>query len=105
MPIYEYFSTETGESWEEMWSYETHKDFLDNNPHIEQRLTINLVGGTGDRVKVDGGFNDMLGRIARANPTSPLAERYGDKGVRASKSREAVKKQQKKHDISIKTHN
>lgn len=105
MPLYEYFDTETGESWEEMWSYETHKSFLNNNPSIEQRLCINLVGGVGDRVKVDGGFNDMLGRIARANPTSPLAERYGDKGVRASKSREAVKKQQKKHDISIKTHN
>lgn len=104
MPIYEYVDEQTGETWEEFWSYETHKSFLENHSHISQRLSINLVGGVGDRVKTDAGFNDMLGRIARANPTSPLAERYGDKGIRASKSRAAVKKQQKKHDISTKTH-
>jgi hypothetical protein len=33
-----------------------------------------------------------MSRIAAANPTSPLAEKYGDKGVKASKTREAVKK-------------
>lgn len=103
MPIYEYVDPATGEIWDEFWSYETHKSFLENHPHIQQKLSINLIGGTGDRVKADAGFNDMLGRIARANPTSPLADKYGDKGIRASKTREVVKKQQKKHSIQTNT--
>lgn len=103
MPLYEYCNIETNETWEEFWSYTSHKEFLENNPHINQILAINLVGGTGDRIKTDGGMNDLLGRIARANPTSPLAERYGDKGIKASKTREAVKKQQKRYNISTST--
>ena len=27
--------------------------------------------------KVDSGFNERLGQIAEAHPTSPLADRYG----------------------------
>jgi hypothetical protein len=48
-------------------------------------------------------MNDLLGRIARANPTSPLADQYGDKGIKATKSREAVRRQQKKHTIDTST--
>jgi hypothetical protein len=103
MPVYQYKNTETQEEWEEFWSYDSHKQFLAENPHLQQVFSINIVGGTGDRVKTDAGFNDMLGRIARSNPTSPLADRYGDKGIRASKSRDAVRRQQKKHGVSTKT--
>lgn len=103
MPIYQYKDTETLDEWEEFWSYESHKQFLSENPQIQQVLSINLIGGVGDRIKNDAGFNDMLGRIARSNPTSPLADRYGDKGIRASKSRNAVKRQQKRHGVSTKT--
>ena len=35
----------------------------------------------------------MMTRIASANPHSPLAQTYGDKSVKASKTREAVKKE------------
>jgi len=37
-----------------------------------------------------------MSRIAAANPASPLAETYGDRGAKASKTREAVKKQKKR---------
>lgn len=101
MPLYDLKNTETGEEWEEFMSYDSMKNLLSENPHI---ITIyksmNIVGGTGDRVRVDGGMNDLLGRIARANPTSPLADRYGDKSTKAVKTREAVKKNQAKHGVS-----
>lgn len=104
MPFYDFINMETGEEWEQMMSYDSMKDMLRENPNVEIIYkSMNLVGGTGDRVKTDGGMNDLLGRIARANPTSPLADRYGDKGIRATKSREAVKRQQKKHNISTST--
>lgn len=105
MPFYDFLNTETGEEWEQMMSYDSMKSLLAENPKIQIIYkSMNLVGGVGDRVKADAGFNDMLGRIARANPTSPLADNYGDKGIKATKSREAVRKQQKKHNISTKTH-
>ena len=104
MPFYDFLNTETGEEWEQMMSYDSMKSLLAENPHVTILYkSMNIVGGHGDRVKPDGGMKDLLGRIARANPTSPLAEQHGDKGIRATKSREAVKRQQKKHSISTST--
>lgn len=103
MPLYEFIDTETQEQWDEIMSYDDMKKFLADNPHVNPVYSLNIVGGQGDRVKVDGGMNDLLGRIARANPGSPLAEQHGDKGIRASKTREVVKKQQKKHSINTST--
>jgi len=103
MPLYEFFNNETQEQWDDIMSYDDMKQFLSDNPHINPVFSINIIGGHGDRVKPDAGFNDMLGRIARSNPTSPLAEQHGDKGIRATKSREAVKRQQKRHNVSTST--
>lgn len=95
MPIYEYHDTESGEVWEEFWSISSHEQFLKDNPTIEQVLHAPAIvsGISGITHKNDSGFNDMMSRIAAANPTSPLADQYGDKGVKASKTREAVKRQ------------
>lgn len=103
MPLYEFYNTETEEQWDQFMSYDHMKKFLAEHPHINPVYSMNIIGGTGDRVKVDAGMGDMLGRIARANPGSPLAEKYGDKGVKASKTREAVKKAQKRHGINTST--
>lgn len=104
MPFYDFINNETGEEWEDFMSYDSMKSLLAENPNIQIIYkSMNLVGGVGDRVKADTGFGDMLGRIARANPTSPLADRYGDKSIKAVKSRDAVKRQQKKHNISTST--
>lgn len=94
MPIYTYYNPETEESWDELWSYDTHKQFLSDNPDIKQRFHApNVVSGiSGVTHKTDSGFNDMMGRIAAANPTSPLAETYGSKGIKESKTRQAVNK-------------
>ena len=95
MPIYTYHDPETDEQWDELWSYDTHKQFLSENPHLRQIFYAPAVisGVSGITHKNDSGFNDMMGRIAAANPTSPMAEKYGDKSVKASKTREAVKRQ------------
>lgn len=95
MPIYTYIDPETGEQWDELWSYEKHKQFLSDNPNLNQVMYAPaLISGiAGVTHKNDSGFKDMMGRIAAANPTSPMAEQYGDKSVKASKTREAVKKQ------------
>lgn len=94
MPIYTYHNVETKELWDELWSYDTHKQFLLDNPSIQQIFHApNVISGiAGVTHKNDSGFNDMMSRIASANPNSPLADKYGDRGIKASKTREAVKK-------------
>ena len=67
--------------------------FLQNNLNIVKvPVACNLVGGTGDRIRPDSGMKEMISRIAHANPTSPLAETYGSKGIRETKTRAAVNK-------------
>jgi hypothetical protein len=95
MPLYEVRNKNTGEIWEEFLSISAMEDYLRDNPDVERVISApNIIGGiAGVTHKNDSGFNDMMSRIAAANPTSPLAEKYGDKGVKASKTREAVKNQ------------
>lgn len=95
MPIYTYHNTETDEVWDELWSYESHRAYLRENPEINQIFHAPAVisGVSGITHKNDSGFGDMMSRIAAANPTSPLAEKYGDKGTKAAKTREAVNKE------------
>lgn len=94
MPMYEYHDPETEETWTELWSYDSHVQFLGTNPDIQQIFHAPaLIGGRGgDRVKPDSGMSDVLSRIAAANPYSPLAEKHGSKGIKESKTRDAVKK-------------
>jgi hypothetical protein len=96
MPLYEFVNTETGEQWDDFMSYESYKAYLAENPHINPVYSIAIIGGSGDRVKPDSGFNDVLSKIAQANPHSPLAKTHGDKGVKASKTREVVQKHKSK---------
>lgn len=98
MPIYTYIDPETQEHFEELWSYDSHLQFLAENPDIKQVMHAPAVisGIAGVTHKNDSGFNDMMSRIAAANPTSPLAEKYGSKGIKESKTRAAVTRQKER---------
>lgn len=94
MPMYEFRNKTTGEQWEEFLSFSGREEKL-KDPNIEQVVSAPaIVSGIGGVThKNDSGFGDMMSRIAAANPTSPLAEKYGDKSAKAVKTREAVKRQ------------
>jgi hypothetical protein len=98
MPLYEFRNRETGETWEEFFSMSVRDQYLAENPHAE--LVVGapafVSGIAGVTHKTDGGFKDLLNRIGNANPASPLAQQYGDKGVKASKTREAINKAKNK---------
>lgn len=93
MPLYEFRNIDTGEQWEEILTFAGREQLL-LDPVIEQvPCAPNFVSGiAGVTHKNDSGFGDMMQRIAAANSTSPLADKYGDKSVKASKTRDAVKK-------------
>lgn len=97
MPVYQFRSKTTGEEWEEFLSFSAREERL-KDPDVEQVITAPAIisGISGVTHKNDSGFGDMMSRIAAANPTSPLAEKYGDKGVKATKTREAVARQKER---------
>jgi hypothetical protein len=93
MPTYTFRNNTTGQEWDEFLSFSGREARLED-PNITQVPCAPAIisGVSGITHKNDSGFNDMMSRIATANPTSPLADRYGDKGVKASKTRDLVKK-------------
>ena len=95
MPIYSIFNSETEEYDEVFMSYSSLQEHLKENPHLELIIHApSIVSGvSGVTHKLDSGFKDVMSRIADANPHSPLAQQYGDKGVKATKVREAVNRQ------------
>ncbi len=100
MPIYQFRNKITGEEWEEFLSFSGREEKL-KDPEIEQVVTAPAIisGIAGVTHKNDSGFGDMMSRIAAANPTSPLAEKYGDKGVKATKTRQAITRQKERQSI------
>lgn len=98
MPTYEFYNKVTEEQWEEMMSISAREQFLKDNPDVVQVITAPafISGISGVTHKNDSGFGDMMSRIAQANPHSPLAEKYGSKGVKETKVRNVVKKHKAK---------
>tara|TARA_B100000768_G_C11245965_1_gene361787 strand:+ start:214 stop:519 length:306 start_codon:yes stop_codon:yes gene_type:complete len=94
MPLYDFLNNETGEVEEHNMSYTKLDQFKADNPHLKQQIleAPMTVGGHGDRVKVDGGFSDVLQKIASTNIDSPMGERYHRKDTKEVKTREIVKK-------------
>jgi hypothetical protein len=98
MPLYEFRIKESGETFEEYFTYDEKKAFLEDNPEFEEIIGApNIISGiSGITHKTDSGFNDLLNRIGNANPHSPLGQQHGDKGIKATKVREAVNKARNK---------
>ena len=100
MPTYTFVNTHTDHQWDDVMSYDEKLAFLDDHPHVKSIITqVNIIGGHGS-IKNDAGWNENMQRIAEAHPTSPHASKYGDKGGKAAKTREAVDKWRKKHQAS-----
>lgn len=98
MPIYSIRNKKTGKEWEEMMSWSSLQEYLENNPDFESVIgkAPSIVGGTGDRTKTDDGFKEVLSKIAEANPTSELANTYGKKDKKSAALRDSMNRVKKK---------
>ena len=94
MPLYEIENTDTGEIFEIMMKISDKEGMLQKNPHFRQIPSAPNIskGGVGDRVKRDGGMNEVLSRIADNNPNSPLADDFGKKDAKSVANRKVAKK-------------
>ena len=72
--------------------------YLAKNKHISQVIVpINIVAGvSGLSYRQDGGWKDNLSRIAEAHPKSALADRYGKKTIKQSKTEAVLTKHRKR---------
>lgn len=102
MPTYDFRDTNTGVVFEKFMSMSAKDEYLKENPHIQQTLTVApaMVSGVSTsnsrQGKVPTGFNEVLSKVAEAHPTSTVGERYGRKSIKDVKTREIVKKHVKK---------
>jgi len=79
MPTYTFLNTKTEEIEEHRVSMREYDDFKANNPHL-QRHHVAGHGGVGDPVRLgittpDGGFKEVLSKIAENNYKSNLADK------------------------------
>ena len=94
MPTYKFHNKNTGEVWEDFMGISASEEYLKENPHIEKMVAgaPGLVSGHGDRTKTNGGFKEVLSKIAEANPTSALANDYGKKDAKSVAVRNITQK-------------
>ena len=98
MPIYTFLNKKTKKEYDEMMSISEMEEYLDKNPHITQVIKgLNIISGaSGITMKTDGGWKENLSRIAEAHPKSALADRYGKKSIKQSKTDQVLAKHRKR---------
>lgn len=73
--------------------------YLEENPNIEQLVhgaPMIVYGNMGSEIKTDGGFKEVLTKIAEKHPLSPLGDRYAKKSNKQLKTEEIVRKHRKR---------
>ena len=94
MPTYKFYDHENNQSFEDFLSIVEKDKLLKLNPHIEQVpngfAIVSTVGNLDS--KTDGGFREVMSKIAEQNPNTPHAERYGSRSIKDVKMEQAVKK-------------
>ena len=98
MPTYTIHDTKKDEYFDTICTWGELEEFLDNNPQCRKIVTAPAIvsGVQGRSFKTDGGFNEVMAKIADKHPNSPLAERYGNK---QSHNTIKVKNVAKKHKL------
>lgn len=101
MPTYEFVNTKTKKIEEHVMSINAYDQFKADNPHLERYYSdapALSYSGTGDfsGKKTDGGWKEMMHKIAEQNPRSPLADKVLRKDTKRVKTDQVLEKHIKK---------
>jgi len=98
MPLYTFYNKKTKKEHTDMMTISEMETYLEQNPHINQvPKGLNIVAGvSGLSYRQDGGWKDNLSRIAEAHHKSELANRYGKKTIKQSKTEQVLAKHRKR---------
>jgi len=98
MPTYTFYNKRTKKEHTNLMSISEMEEYLRKNKHVSQVIKgINIVASTGERTgKTDAGWKENLQRISEAHPKSALAQRYGKKTIKQSKTEAVLTKHRKR---------
>lgn len=100
MPTYEFLNKKTKQIEEHVMSMSAYDDFVKDNPHLERyhNTAPMLMHHTtaSDGIKTDNTWKEVMAKVAEKHPASPLADRYLRKSAKDIKTKEIIKKHQKK---------
>ena len=92
MPTYQFKNKKTGRSYSKFMSISEKETYLEQNPHIQQKVgSINIISGTGG-IKNDGGWKELQSKIAERNPGSAFAQKHGKRSIKDIKTRQVLQK-------------
>jgi hypothetical protein len=94
MPTYQFHNTDTNEYEETFMSISEMELYLKLNSNIKKVLsTPNFISSQKSAMNnKDGGWNELQSRIAKANPTSTLADKVGGRSTKEVKLNNFAKK-------------
>lgn len=99
IPTYKFRNKKTGKEIVEFMTISERDPFLAANPDLEQvphGAPLIAYRQLGSEIKTDGGFKEVLSKIAEKHPLSPLADRYGKKSNKQLKTEEVLRKHRKR---------
>ena len=95
MATYTCRNKETNEIFDHSMRMSDYDSYMESNPTIERYYepgdAMNIVSGVGG-IKTDGGFKEVLSKVAEAHPNSELASRTLSRSVRESQIDRVVNK-------------
>ena len=94
MPTYDFYNTETGETFEKFMSLSAREEYLKENPHIQQVHlgAMSIVSGVSITGKVPDGFKEVLAKVSENHKGSAVAEKHGKKTINEIKTKQLVEK-------------
>jgi hypothetical protein len=98
MPLYDFINKDTGEEFERLMSIAAKEEYLEQNPHITQKVSApNFVYNTKSLdQRTDNGWKEVLSKISEKHPSSALADRYGPKKTIAQVKTQEIRQKHKK---------
>ena len=101
MPTYTIRDKNEDEYYDTICSWSELQEFLKDNPHCEKVVTAPAIvsGVQGRSFKTDGGFNEVLSKIADSHPNSPLADKVNKTDTIAQNKVRNVAKKHKLIDV------
>ena len=102
MPTYNFRNKKTGEITEEFMSISAREAFLKKNKNLEPYMesapafSYSSAGFRNVTDKTDNGFKEVMSKIAEKHPASPLADKFGKRTIKETKSRNALQKHKNK---------
>lgn len=78
MPLYKFLNMESGEVEQHSLRITEYDQFKETNSHLKRYFESDdvppTIGGVGG-IKTDGGFKEVLSKVAEAHPNSALAQK------------------------------